>query len=156
MGCPLGHCTVTATILPHCLSLLSTEVKRVHGTPPPVSPKPTPPPTAPKPPKPHATIQSVSAGSTPTPSPARQLGAAAKPSSTPPSLCSSPAKPLSPGTQPQQVPVKPPRSAIAGPSVDSASPELVQQKLEETSASLAAALQAVEEKIKQEDSQAAE
>jgi len=32
----------------------------------------------------------------------------------------------------------------------------VQQKLEETSASLAAALQAVEEKIKQEDSQAAE
>ncbi|XP_048818050.1 caskin-1 isoform X4 [Lagopus muta] len=134
----------------------SPEVKRVHGTPPPVSPKPTPPPTAPKPPKPHAAIQSVSAGSTPTPSPARQLGATAKPSSTPPSLCSSPAKPLSPGAQPQQVPVKPPRSAIAGPSVDSASPELVQQKLEETSASLAAALQAVEEKIKQEDSQAAD
>uniref|UniRef100_A0A8B9UJS7 CASK interacting protein 1 n=1 Tax=Anas zonorhyncha TaxID=75864 RepID=A0A8B9UJS7_9AVES len=134
----------------------SPEVKRVHGTPPPVSPKPTPPPTAPKPPKPHAAIQSVSAGSTPAPSPARQLGATAKPSSTPPSLCSSPAKPLSPGAQPQQVPVKPPRSAIAGPSVDSASPELVQQKLEETSASLAAALQAVEEKIKQEDSQAAE
>ncbi|XP_035419331.1 caskin-1 [Cygnus atratus] len=137
------------------LSPGSPEVKRVHGTPPPVSPKPTPPPTAPKPPKPHAAIQSVSAGSTPAPSPARQLGAAAKPSSTPPSLCSSPAKPLSPGAQPQQVPVKPPRSAIAGPSVDSASPELVQQKLEETSASLAAALQAVEEKIKQEDSQAA-
>nr|XP_038042962.1 caskin-1 isoform X2 [Anas platyrhynchos] len=134
----------------------SPEVKRVHGTPPPVSPKPTPPPTAPKPPKPHAAIQSVSAGSTPAPSPARQLGATAKPSSTPPSLCSSPAKPLSPGAQPQQVPVKPPRSAIAGPSVDSASPELVQQKLEETSASLAAALQAVEEKIKQEDSQAAD
>ncbi|XP_032053700.1 caskin-1 isoform X2 [Aythya fuligula] len=134
----------------------SPEVKRVHGTPPLVSPKPTPPPTAPKPPKPHATIQSVSAGSTPAPSPARQLGATAKPSSTPPSLCSSPAKPLSPGAQPQQVPVKPPRSAIAGPSVDSASPELVQQKLEETSASLAAALQAVEEKIKQEDSQAAD
>ncbi|NXJ84019.1 CSKI1 protein, partial [Trogon melanurus] len=138
----------------------SPEVKRIHGTPPPVSPKPTPPPTAPKPPKPHAAIQSVSAGSTPTPSPARQLGAAtgatAKPSSTPPSLCSSPAKPLSPGAQPQQVPVKPPRSAITGPSVDTAGPELAQQKLEETSASLAAALQAVEEKIKQEDSQAAE
>ncbi|NXP54503.1 CSKI1 protein, partial [Heliornis fulica] len=107
--------------------------------------------------KPHAAIQSVSAGSTPAPSPARQLGAAAtKPSSTPPSLCSSPAKPLSPGAQPQQVPVKPPRSAIASPSVDSAGPELAQQKLEETSASLAAALQAVEEKIKQEDSQAAD
>ncbi|NXY51733.1 CSKI1 protein, partial [Ceuthmochares aereus] len=135
----------------------SPEVKRVHGTPPPVSPKPVPPPTAPKPPKPHAAIQSVSASSTPTPSPARQLGASpAKPSSTPPSLCSSPAKPLSPGAQPQQVPVKPPRSAIAGPSVDTAGPELAQQKLEETSASLAAALQAVEEKIKQEDSQAAE
>ncbi|KAM6244698.1 caskin-1 isoform 3-T3 [Spheniscus humboldti] len=135
----------------------SPEVKRVHGTPPPVSPKPAPPPTAPKPPKPHAAIQSVSASSTPAPSPARQLGAtAAKPSSTPPSLCSSPAKPLSPGAQPQQVPVKPPRSAIAGPSVDSAGPELAQQKLEETSASLAAALQAVEEKIKQEDSQAAD
>ncbi|NXD87817.1 CSKI1 protein, partial [Halcyon senegalensis] len=131
----------------------SPEVKRVHGTPPPVSPKPTPPPTAPKPPKPHAAIQSASASSTPAPSPARQLGAgtAAKPSSTPPSLCSSPAKPLSPGAQPQQVPVKPPRSAIAGPSVDTAGPELAQQKLEETSASLAAALQAVEEKIKQED-----
>ncbi|NWS46408.1 CSKI1 protein, partial [Probosciger aterrimus] len=133
----------------------SPEVKRVHGTPPPVSPKPTPPPTAPKPPKPHAAIQSVSAGSTPAPSPARQLGAGtAKPSSTPPSLCSSPAKPLSPGAQP--VPVKPPRSAIASPSVDSAGSELAQQKLEETSASLAAALQAVEEKIKQEDSQAAD
>ncbi|NXX20923.1 CSKI1 protein, partial [Podargus strigoides] len=135
----------------------SPEVKRGHGTPPPVSPKPTPPPTAPKPPKPHAAIQSVSASSTPAPSPARQLGATtAKPSSTPPSLCSSPAKPLSPGAQPQQVPVKPPRSTIAGPSVDSAGPELAQQKLEETSASLAAALQAVEEKIKQEDSQAAD
>ncbi|XP_030340243.1 LOW QUALITY PROTEIN: caskin-1 [Strigops habroptila] len=133
----------------------SPEVKRVHGTPPPVSPKPTPPPTAPKPPKPHAAIQSVSASSTPAPSPARQLGASpAKPSSTPPSLCSSPAKPLSPGAQP--VPVKPPRSAIASPSVDSAGSELAQQKLEETSASLAAALQAVEEKIKQEDSQAAD
>ncbi|XP_017589755.1 PREDICTED: caskin-1 [Corvus brachyrhynchos] len=81
---------------------------------------------------------------------------AAKPSSTPPSLCSSPAKPLSPGAQPQQVPVKPPRSTIASPSVDSAGPELAQQKLEETSASLAAALQAVEEEIKQEDSQAAD
>ncbi|XP_067162178.1 caskin-1 [Apteryx mantelli] len=134
----------------------SPEVKRVHGTPPPVSPKPTPPPTAPKPPKPHAAIQSVSAGSTPSPSPAKQLGAAIKPSSTPPSLCSSPAKPLSPGGPPQQVPVKPPRSAIAGPSVDAASSEMAHQKLEETSASLAAALQAVEEKIKQEDSQAAD
>ncbi|KAM8798414.1 caskin-1 isoform 2-T2 [Eudromia elegans] len=132
----------------------SPEVKRAQGTPPPVSPKPAPPPTAPKPPKPHAALQSGSAGS----SPARQPGAAgAKPSSTPPSLCSSPAKPLSPAGGPQQVPVKPPRSAIAGPSVDVASSEMAHQKLEETSASLAAALQAVEEKIKQEEeSQAAD
>lgn len=45
---------------------------------------------------------------------------------------------------------------MAGPSVESVSTESVHQKLEETSASLAAALQAVEEKIKQEDGQAEE
>nr|XP_020660469.1 LOW QUALITY PROTEIN: caskin-1 [Pogona vitticeps] len=134
----------------------SPEVKRVHGTPPPVSPKPTPPPTAPKP-KVHAALQSVSASSTPAPSPAKQLIPTIKPSSTPPSLCSSPAKPLSPGgVPPQTVPVKPPRSSMAGPSVESVSSESVHQKLEETSASLAAALQAVEEKIKQEDGQTAD
>uniref|UniRef100_A0ABM5EZ75 Caskin-1 isoform X3 n=1 Tax=Pogona vitticeps TaxID=103695 RepID=A0ABM5EZ75_9SAUR len=134
----------------------SPEVKRVHGTPPPVSPKPTPPPTAPKP-KVHAALQSVSASSTPAPSPAKQLVPTIKPSSTPPSLCSSPAKPLSPGgVPPQTVPVKPPRSSMAGPSVETVSSESVHQKLEETSASLAAALQAVEEKIKQEDGQTAD
>ncbi|XP_015284512.1 PREDICTED: caskin-1 [Gekko japonicus] len=134
----------------------SPEVKRVHGTPPPISPKPTPPPTAPKP-KVHAALQSASASSTPAPSPAKQLAPTIKPSSTPPSLCSSPAKPLSPGgTPPQMVPVKPPRSSMAGPSTESASAESAHQKLEETSASLAAALQAVEEKIKQEDGQAAD
>ncbi|XP_026540176.1 caskin-1, partial [Notechis scutatus] len=132
----------------------SPEVKRVHGTAPPTSPKPTPPPTAPKP-KVHPALQSVSASCTPAPSPAKQLTPTIKPSSTPPSLCSSPAKPLSPGGQPPQtVPVKPPRSSMAGPSVEST--ESVHQKLEETSASLAAALQAVEEKIKQEDGQAAD
>ncbi|XP_058013022.1 caskin-1 isoform X2 [Ahaetulla prasina] len=132
----------------------SPEVKRVHGTPPPTSPKPTPPPTAPKP-KVHPVLQSVSASCTPAPSPAKQLTPTIKPSSTPPSLCSSPAKPLSPGGQPPQtVPIKPPRSSMAGPSVEST--ESVHQKLEETSASLAAALQAVEEKIKQEDGQAAD
>ncbi|XP_054851592.1 caskin-1 [Eublepharis macularius] len=134
----------------------SPEVKRVHGTPPPVSPKPTPPPTAPKP-KVHAALQSASASSTPAPSPAKQLVPAIKPSSTPPSLCSSPAKPLSPsGAHPQTVPVKPPRSSIAGPSAESIGMESAHQKLEETSASLAAALQAVEEKIKQEDGQASD
>ncbi|NXR36326.1 CSKI1 protein, partial [Zosterops hypoxanthus] len=136
--------------------VLTQPPQKMPGPPMPVPKKvPIPSPGSP-PPKPHAAIQSVSASSTPAPSPARQLSPAAKPSSTPPSLCSSPAKPLSPGAQPQQVPVKPPRSTIASPSVDSAGPELAQQKLEETSASLAAALQAVEEKIKQEDSQAAE
>ncbi|XP_077172935.1 caskin-1 isoform X2 [Paroedura picta] len=134
----------------------SPEVKRVHGTPPPVSPKPMPPPTAPKP-KVHAALQSASASSTPAPSPAKQLAPPAKPSSTPPSLCSSPAKPLSPGGgPPQTVPVKPPRSSIAGPSTETVSAESAHQKLEETSASLAAALQAVEEKIKQEDGQASD
>ncbi|XP_077305482.1 caskin-1 isoform X2 [Lithobates pipiens] len=127
------------------------EVKKVMGTPPPVSPKPTPPPIAPKPPKPHAIIQSSSASSTPAPSPVKQPNHI-KPSSTPPSLCSSPAKPLTPG-HPLQVPVKPPRLSITSSSLEGGSNEAAQQKLEETSASLAAALQAVEEKIKQEDSQ---
>ncbi|XP_041433941.1 caskin-1 isoform X2 [Xenopus laevis] len=123
------------------------------GTPPPVSPKPTPPPTAPKPVKPHAVIQSSSASSTPAPSPVKQPNNI-KPSSTPPSLCSSPAKPFSPG-HPLQVPIKPPRLSISSSSVEGGSSEAAQQKLEETSASLAAALQAVEEKIKQEDAQKA-
>ncbi|XP_041085569.1 caskin-1-like [Polyodon spathula] len=146
----------------------SPEVKQV---PPPVSPKPAPPPTAPKPAKVQAVLQSISTGPTPTPSPAKQPGSG-KASSTPPSLCSSPGKPQSPpglgqlppppplapppaqtpqpSPQPSHhgVPVKPPRSSIAGPSIDSACPDTPQQKLEETSASLAAALQAVEEKIK--------
>ncbi|XP_069503441.1 caskin-1 isoform X4 [Ambystoma mexicanum] len=127
----------------------STEFKRAQGTPPPIYPKPTPPPTAPKPGKAHPVIQSVSAGSTPVPSPAKQTSAI-KPSSTPPSLCSSPAKPLNAG-QPQQVPVKPPRSSMAGSSVETPTADTAHQKLEETSASLAAALQAVEEKIKLEE-----
>jgi hypothetical protein len=57
------------------------------------------------------------------------------------------------------VPAKPPRAATvvaAGPpaALDGASPgDSARQKLEETSACLAAALQAVEEKIRQEDGQ---
>ncbi|XP_056393125.1 caskin-1 isoform X4 [Hyla sarda] len=127
------------------------EVKKVMGTPPPVSPKPTPPPTAPKPTKPHAIIQSSSASSTPAPSPIKQPNNI-KPSSTPPSLCSSPAKPLTSG-HPLQVPIKPPRLSITSSSIEGGGSEAAQQKLEETSASLAAALQAVEEKIKLEDAQ---
>ncbi|XP_073915991.1 caskin-1 isoform X4 [Castor canadensis] len=138
----------------------SPEVKRAHGTPPPVSPKPPPPPTAPKPPKAAAGLQSGSASPSPAPSPARQPPAAlAKPASTPPSQSASPAAPPSPGVPVLHVPAKPPRAATvvaAGPpaALDGASPgDSARQKLEETSACLAAALQAVEEKIRQEDGQ---
>ncbi|XP_048407829.2 caskin-1 isoform X3 [Stegostoma tigrinum] len=129
----------------------SPEVKRA---PPPVSPKPILPPplTPPKPIKPQTILQSLSAGPTPVPSPAKQP--TIKAASTPPSLCSSPAKPIT-GAQPQQVPVKPPRSSIAGSSTEMATTEVAQLKLEETSASLAAALQAVEEKIKHDEGQEA-
>ncbi|XP_046298651.1 caskin-1 isoform X2 [Marmota monax] len=138
----------------------SPEVKRAHGTPPPVSPKPPPPPTAPKPAKTATGLQSGSASPSPAPSPARQPPAAlAKPASTPPSLTASPAKPPSPGAPALLVPTKPPRAAAAAAAVapiapDGASPgDSARQKLEETSACLAAALQAVEEKIRQEDGQ---
>uniref|UniRef100_A0A8I5ZVH8 CASK interacting protein 1 n=1 Tax=Rattus norvegicus TaxID=10116 RepID=A0A8I5ZVH8_RAT len=138
----------------------SPEVKRAHGTPPPVSPKPPPPPTAPKPAKALAGLQSSSATPSPVPSPARQPPAALiKPASSPPSQSASPAKPPSPGAPALQVPTKPPRAAasvVSGPPVasDCASPgDSARQKLEETSACLAAALQAVEEKIRQEDGQ---
>ncbi|KAL2766612.1 caskin-1 [Daubentonia madagascariensis] len=140
----------------------SPEVKRAHGTPPPVSPKPPPPPTAPKPAKAAAGLPSGSASPSPAPSPARQPPAAlAKPASTPPSLSASPAKPPSPGAPALHVPAKPPRAAAAAAAgvpaaPDGASPgDSARQKLEETSACLAAALQAVEEKIRQEDGQGA-
>ncbi|KAB1251904.1 Caskin-1 [Camelus dromedarius] len=68
--------------------------------------------------------------------------------------------PGSPGAPALHVPAKPPRAAAAsaatGPPAapDGASlGDSVRQKLEETSACLAAALQAVEEKIRQEDAQ---
>ncbi|XP_036860339.1 caskin-1 isoform X2 [Manis javanica] len=135
----------------------SPEVKRAHGTPPPVSPKPPPPPTAPKPAKAAAGLPSGSASPSPAPSPARQPPAAlAKPASTPPSLSASPAKPPSPGAPALHAPAKPPRAAATGSPAapDGPSPgDSARQKLEETSACLAAALQAVEEKIRQEDAQ---
>ncbi|XP_070940024.1 caskin-1 isoform X2 [Macaca nemestrina] len=138
----------------------SPEVKRAHGTPPPVSPKPPPPPTAPKPAKVAAGLPSGSAGPSPAPSPARQPPAAlAKPPGTPPSLGTSPVKPPSPGAPALHVPAKPPRAAAAAAAAppaptEGASPgDSARQKLEETSACLAAALQAVEEKIRQEDAQ---
>uniref|UniRef100_A0A3P9LHL1 CASK interacting protein 1 n=1 Tax=Oryzias latipes TaxID=8090 RepID=A0A3P9LHL1_ORYLA len=88
-----------------------------------------------------------------------------------PQTPTTPQTPLTPATpSPTPPPVKPPRSSIGGVSVDSGIAgggfmphanttaefgvdSLVHQKLEETSASLAAALQAVEDKIlRQEDS----
>ncbi|KAJ8413530.1 hypothetical protein AAFF_G00080370 [Aldrovandia affinis] len=130
------------------------EVKRV---PPPVSPKPSPPPTAPKPAK---VLQSISVTPPSTPTPGKQAAGTpsslstgpARPHTPPAQTPQTPGTPLTPGPTPP--PVKPPRSSISGVSVDITGPvEAAQQKLEETSASLAAALQAVEEKIKQEDGQ---
>ncbi|KAM9584175.1 caskin-1 isoform 1-T1 [Trichechus inunguis] len=136
----------------------SPEVKRAHGTPPPVSPKPPPPPTAPKPAKAAAGLPPGSASPSPAPSPARQPPATlAKPAGTPPPVGG---RPPSPGAPALHVPAKPPRAAAAATTVgapaapDGASPgDSARQKLEETSACLAAALQAVEEKIRQEDGQ---
>ncbi|XP_023677642.2 caskin-1-like isoform X7 [Paramormyrops kingsleyae] len=141
----------------------SPEVKRV---PPPVSPKPAPPPTAPKPTKVQIIPHPIGVG--PAPSPASTPPPASTPTltqgriaGTPPS--GGPPTPQSPQTTQALVlspaptptpppPVKPPRSSIGGASIDSGGGvEAAQQRLEETSASLAAALQAVEEKIRQEE-----
>uniref|UniRef100_G3TF78 Caskin-1 n=1 Tax=Loxodonta africana TaxID=9785 RepID=G3TF78_LOXAF len=135
----------------------SPEVKRTHGTPPPVSPKPLPPPTAPKPAKAAAGLPSGTATPSPAPSPARQSPAALAKSAGMPLPVG--VRPPSPGSSALHVPAKPPRAAAAttagAPAApDRASPgDSARQKLEQTSACLAAALQAVEEKIRQEDSQ---
>ncbi|XP_049901422.1 caskin-1-like [Epinephelus moara] len=200
----------------------SPEPKRV---PPPVSPKPRGPPTAPKPgkaivasaamsPSPVATSPAA-ASPTPAPKPSSPLPSSVAPLPAPdtpsaPSLSpglplASPSPAQSPST-PSPHPVKPPRSSIAGLSIDllggreleeeeerrreeeerkrerehkrnkeqqeeerkraeeenarelegqveEVQQEEVQHRLEETSASLAAAVQAVEHKIKEEDAQ---
>ncbi|XP_069381112.1 caskin-1 isoform X3 [Paralichthys olivaceus] len=138
-------------------------------------PSPTP---APAPVKQHSVVarQTSSPPSFPpsnTPSPPNAKPTS--PSSQSPHTPQTPTTPLTPQTpatpSPTPPPVKPPRSSIGGVSVDSGmvgggvtapaaatSPDfcvdsLVHQKLEETSASLAAALRAVEDKIlRQEDS----
>ncbi|XP_068178222.1 caskin-1 isoform X2 [Antennarius striatus] len=185
----------------------SPEPKRV---PPPVSPKPRGPPTAPKPGKAIATPAAMSPGPAATSPPAD----GPKPSSSRPAPLPAPDTPsapsLSPGlplaspspaqspSTPSPHPVKPPRSSIAGLSIDLLvgreveeeeerrreeeegrrerhkederkkeeeeevvgeteaqveEEEQVQHRLEETSASLAAAVQAVEHKINKEDAQ---
>uniref|UniRef100_A0A8C9RTW9 CASK interacting protein 1 n=1 Tax=Scleropages formosus TaxID=113540 RepID=A0A8C9RTW9_SCLFO len=131
----------------------SPEVKRV---PPPVSPKPAPPPTAPKPSKVHIIPHGigVTPGLSSAPYVARIASTPTPPSQSPQS--SQPPGPPAPAPIPTPTPTpppaKPPRSSISGVSLDGGGGvEAVQQRLEETSASLAAALQAVEEKIRKED-----
>ncbi|XP_077460760.1 uncharacterized protein LOC144077132 [Stigmatopora argus] len=174
----------------------SPESKRV---PPPVSPKPRGPPTAPKPGKSAVASTAVSPAAT---SPAAAASGAPKaslpPSATPLPAPAAPSGPsLSPGlpltspspaqspSTPSPHPVKPPRSSIAGLSIDLAGlqeeeerrkereqkkhkeeedgpwskgdggpeEEGAQNRLEETSASLEAALQAVEDKMQGEEEQ---
>nr|XP_019965016.1 PREDICTED: caskin-1-like [Paralichthys olivaceus] len=111
----------------HAEKAQSPEPKRV---PPPVSPKPRGPPTAPKPGKAIVASATMSPGSaatspTPAPKPSSPLSAAPLPAPDTPSGSSlSPGLPLtspspaqSPST-PSPHPVKPPRSSIAGLSID--------------------------------------
>ncbi|KAF4092293.1 hypothetical protein AMELA_G00019180 [Ameiurus melas] len=133
--------------------------------PPPVSPKPTPPPTAPKPNK--NIIQKVAVTSLVSPATNQTVTiTTATPPVTPPNAAKTPTSPAQSPQTPQTPitpPIKPPRSSIGGVSMDAGggapqtaevagvtSVDAVHQKIEETSASLAAALQAVEEKIKED------
>ncbi|XP_062874956.1 caskin-1 isoform X2 [Trichomycterus rosablanca] len=119
--------------------------------PPPVSPKPAPPPTAPKPSK---TLIQKAAVTSPV-SPGTQTAALPV---APPNAARTPTSPAQSPQTPITPPIKPPRSSIGGVSMDSGGGastapvdvETVHQKIEETSASLAAALLAVEEKIKED------
>ncbi|XP_068192080.1 caskin-1 isoform X6 [Antennarius striatus] len=127
--------------------------------------------------KPHAAVSRQTSSpptfppsSIPSPPNAKPLSPSPQSPHTP-QTPTTPQTPQTPATpSPTPAPVKPPRSSIGGvsvdsgmtgggvttpgpPTVDSSVDLLVHQKLEETSASLAAALQAVEDKIlRQEDS----
>ncbi|XP_071031910.1 caskin-1-like [Oncorhynchus clarkii lewisi] len=137
------------------------EAKKI---PPPVSPKPAPPPTAPKPTK-H--LHSITTPTSP-PYSSSSPNPNAKPPTPPAQSPHTPLTPQSPHTPltPTPPPIKPPRSSIGGVSVDMGTvaavsvvmseAESVHQKLEETSASLAAALKAVEDKIREEQDWVAE
>ncbi|XP_034165808.1 caskin-1 isoform X6 [Pangasianodon hypophthalmus] len=141
-----------------------TQLFEGKKVPPPVSPKPTPPPTAPKPNK--NIIQKVAVTSLVSPSNQTVTITTATPPVTPPNAVKTPTSPAQSPQTPQTPitpPIKPPRSSIGGVSMDAGggapqtsevagvtSVDAVHQKIEETSASLAAALQAVEEKIKED------
>lgn len=129
--------------------------------PPPVSPKPTPPPTAPKPNK--NIIHKVAVTSLVSPANQTVTITTATPPVTPPNAVKTPTSPAQSPQTPITPPIKPPRSSIGGVSMDAGggipqtsevtvmtSVDAVHQKIEETSASLAAALQAVEEKMKED------
>ncbi|XP_017347791.2 caskin-1 isoform X5 [Ictalurus punctatus] len=142
-----------------------TQLFEGKKVPPPVSPKPTPPPTAPKPNK--NIIQKVAVTSLVSPATSQTVTiTTATPPVTPPNAAKTPTSPAQSPQTPQTPitpPIKPPRSSIGGVSMDAGggapqtaevagvtSVDAVHQKIEETSASLAAALQAVEEKIKED------
>ncbi|KAF7698296.1 caskin-1 isoform X2 [Silurus meridionalis] len=132
--------------------------------PPPVSPKPTPPPTAPKPNK--NIIQKVAVTTLVSSSNQTIIITTAAAPVTPPNPAKTPTPPAQSPQTPQTPitpPIKPPRSSIGGVSMDAGGGatqttevagvigvDAVHQKIEETSASLAAALQAVEEKIRED------
>ncbi|XP_074552283.1 caskin-1 isoform X3 [Halichoeres trimaculatus] len=147
--------------------------KLIHSmtSPPSPSPAPTPAPSSIK----HSMVarQTSSPPNFPPsniPSPPNAKSPSSQSPHTPqtPNTPTTPQTPQTPATpSPTPPPVKPPRSSIGGVSVDNSTvvtvpapvtpdfgvDSLVHQKLEETSASLAAALQAVEDKIlRQEDS----
>ncbi|XP_077474149.1 caskin-1 isoform X6 [Stigmatopora argus] len=143
--------------------------KLIHSTTSPCSPTSTTPPAKLHPAVARQTSSPPSFPNSNTPSPPNVK--LPSPSAQSPHTPQTPTTPQTPQTPPTpSPPVKPPRSSIGGVSVDSGMmavgmnapvsattdsgvDSLVHQKLEETSASLAAALQAVEDKIlRQEDS----
>ncbi|XP_060747901.1 caskin-1 isoform X6 [Tachysurus vachellii] len=142
-----------------------TQLFEGKKVPPPVSPKPTPPPTAPKPNK--NIIQKVAVTSLVSSANQTVTITTATPPITPPNSAKTPTSPAQSPQTPITPPIKPPRSSIGGVSMDAGggapptsevsgvtSVDAVHQKIEETSASLAAALQAVEEKIKEDRNKA--
>ncbi|XP_070958314.1 caskin-2-like isoform X10 [Oncorhynchus clarkii lewisi] len=135
-------------------SLEGLENLAVTGTPhkPPVSPKPHsshgPPVTAPKPSRHSLAAATAIVPPTMTVNVVQSLAFSAPPSPTP-SRC-----PPAPGLQCQAAQTGKPQVCVVGPGVESGPGlEVVQQqRLEQTSTSLEAALQAVERKLTQEDS----
>ncbi|XP_061568054.1 caskin-1 isoform X2 [Cololabis saira] len=148
--------------------------KLLHSLTSPSSPTPPPAPIKQHPTVARQTSSPPSFPSSNTPSPPNAKPTSPSPPSPhTPQTPTTPQTPQTPATPTPPPPVKPPRSSIGGVSVDSgisgggftpppttttdfSVDSLVHQKLEETSASLAAALQAVEEKILGQENSVAE